>query len=57
MPDAHRIIDLAYDGKPVGDEQEFVVATNNYRAGGGGNFPGDDGKTIVFEAPTPARKC
>jgi 2',3'-cyclic-nucleotide 2'-phosphodiesterase/3'-nucleotidase len=35
----------------VGEAQEFLVATNNYRAGGGGNFPGADGKTIVVEAP------
>jgi 2',3'-cyclic-nucleotide 2'-phosphodiesterase/3'-nucleotidase len=28
---------------------EFVVATNNYRASGGGNFPGMDGSNIVLE--------
>ncbi|MBM6593422.1 bifunctional 2',3'-cyclic-nucleotide 2'-phosphodiesterase/3'-nucleotidase [Microvirga pudoricolor] len=54
-PDAHRIKDLTYKGVPVKDDQEFVVATNNYRAGGGGNFPGNDGKTIVFEAPDLTR--
>ena len=54
-PAAHRIRDLAYKGSPVKDDQEFVVATNNYRAGGGGNFPGNDGKTIVFEAPDLTR--
>jgi 2',3'-cyclic-nucleotide 2'-phosphodiesterase/3'-nucleotidase len=50
-PQAHRIRDLAFNGKPVDDAQEFLVVTNNYRAGGGGNFPGADGKTIVMEAP------
>jgi 2',3'-cyclic-nucleotide 2'-phosphodiesterase/3'-nucleotidase len=54
-PDAHRIKDLAYNGKPVADDQVFVVATNNYRAGGGGNFPGNDGKTIVLDAPDLTR--
>jgi 2',3'-cyclic-nucleotide 2'-phosphodiesterase/3'-nucleotidase len=29
---------------------EFVVATNNYRASGGGNFPGMDGSNVVYEA-------
>src|SRR3954454_14842635 len=54
-PDAHRIKDLAYNGKAVTDDQLFVVATNNYRAGGGGNFPGNDGKTIVLDAPDLTR--
>ncbi|HEX2136002.1 MAG TPA: bifunctional 2',3'-cyclic-nucleotide 2'-phosphodiesterase/3'-nucleotidase [Microvirga sp.] len=54
-PDARRIKDLAYQGKPVADDQLFVVATNNYRAGGGGNFPGADGKTTILEAPDLTR--
>ena len=46
---ARRIVDLAFRGQPVIDAMEFVVATNNYRASGGGNFPGMDGSNIVFE--------
>jgi len=53
--DARRIKDLTYNGKPVTDDQVFIVATNNYRAGGGGNFPGNDGSTIVLEAPDLTR--
>ncbi len=52
---ASRIVGLAYQGKPVTPEQEFVVVTNNYRASGGGNFPGNDGKTIVLDAPDATR--
>ncbi|WP_049974173.1 bifunctional 2',3'-cyclic-nucleotide 2'-phosphodiesterase/3'-nucleotidase [Azospirillum sp. B4] len=46
--DSHRIVDLRYDGQPVKDGDEFIVVTNNYRANGGGNFPGLDGKNIVY---------
>ena len=46
---ARRIVDLAFRGQPMTDAMEFVVATNNYRASGGGNFPGMDGSKIVFE--------
>ena len=54
-PDAHRIVDLTWQGMPVGDEMEFVVATNNYRASGGGSFPGAMGDTIILEAPDTNR--
>jgi 2',3'-cyclic-nucleotide 2'-phosphodiesterase/3'-nucleotidase len=47
---ARRIVDLRFQGQPVTDSMEFVVATNNYRASGGGNFPGMDGSNIVYEA-------
>jgi 2',3'-cyclic-nucleotide 2'-phosphodiesterase/3'-nucleotidase len=47
---ARRVVDLRYQGQPVTDAMEFIVATNNYRASGGGNFPGMDGKNVVYEA-------
>ena len=54
-PDANRIRNLAYNGAPVTDDMEFVIATNNYRASGGGSFPGADGSTVIFEAPDTNR--
>ncbi|WP_029287565.1 bifunctional UDP-sugar hydrolase/5'-nucleotidase [Cellulomonas sp. HZM] len=39
-PVGSRVVDLAYGGTPVADDQQFVVAINNYRQSGGGNFPG-----------------
>ena len=55
-PDAHRIVDLAFDGAPIDPDAEFAVVTNNYRAGGGGDFPGLDGSTIIVEAPQTNRQ-
>jgi 2',3'-cyclic-nucleotide 2'-phosphodiesterase/3'-nucleotidase len=54
-PDANRIKNLTFNGAPVTDDMEFVIATNNYRASGGGSFPGADGSTVIFEAPDTNR--
>ncbi|MEK6216406.1 MAG: bifunctional 2',3'-cyclic-nucleotide 2'-phosphodiesterase/3'-nucleotidase, partial [Boseongicola sp.] len=54
-PDANRIKNLTFNGAPVTDGMEFVIATNNYRASGGGSFPGADGSTVIFEAPDTNR--
>jgi 2',3'-cyclic-nucleotide 2'-phosphodiesterase / 3'-nucleotidase len=55
-PVGQRITKLTYHGKPVQPEQPFVVVTNNYRASGGGHFPGLDGQNIVLAAPDGTRE-
>ncbi len=54
-PERDRIRDLSYRGRPVDPSESFIVVTNNYRAGGGGRFPGLDGSNIVLSAPDANR--
>ncbi|GGH59578.1 bifunctional 2',3'-cyclic-nucleotide 2'-phosphodiesterase/3'-nucleotidase [Frigidibacter albus] len=48
-PAARRIRNLCHMGLPVRPDQAFVVATNSYRAGGGGGFRGTGPDSIVYE--------
>ncbi|MBL8330583.1 MAG: bifunctional 2',3'-cyclic-nucleotide 2'-phosphodiesterase/3'-nucleotidase [Rubrivivax sp.] len=54
---SRRILNLSFNGKPIEDEARFIVVTNNYRAGGGGNFPALDGRNIVMNAPDENREA
>jgi 2',3'-cyclic-nucleotide 2'-phosphodiesterase/3'-nucleotidase len=50
-PNARRVVDLSYQGRPIEENAAFLVVTNSYRANGGGHFPGCDGRSVVYEAP------
>ncbi len=56
QPAGRRITTLTYQGQPIDPRQRFVVATNNYRASGGGHFPGLDGSSVVLAAPDGVRE-
>lgn len=54
---ANRIKNLSFNGSPIDDKQEFLVVTNNYRAGGGGHFPClKNGDKLVYLAPDETRQ-
>lgn len=55
QPVGQRIVNLRYQGAPLSPSREFLVATNNYRASGGGGFPGLDGSKTVIAAPDSSR--
>ncbi|MDP5274919.1 bifunctional 2',3'-cyclic-nucleotide 2'-phosphodiesterase/3'-nucleotidase [Chengkuizengella axinellae] len=54
--ESSRIVNLQFEGQPVTADQKFIVATNNYRASGGGNFPGISGEKVIIEAPDENRQ-
>ena len=53
-PDASRIRQLTWQGKPIDPQALFLVATNNYRAYGG-KFAGTGDKYIAFASPDENR--
>lgn len=55
-PSARRICDLSLNGQPLDPESQMIVATNSYRASGGGAFPGlGKGCATIFESHASSR--
>ncbi|MGG5462131.1 bifunctional 2',3'-cyclic-nucleotide 2'-phosphodiesterase/3'-nucleotidase [Clostridium sp. B9] len=55
--DSNRIKNLTFNGQPLNMDQEFLVVTNNYRAGGGGHFPGlKSGDKLVYLSQDETRQ-
>lgn len=56
QPLGSRIKNLSYLGKPMDTAQEFVIATNNYRATSGASFiPKLDGSSAIWASPDANR--
>ena len=56
QPPGSRIKNLSYLGKPMDTAQEFVIATNNYRATSGASFiPKLDGSSAIWASPDANR--
>ncbi|HCG7129766.1 TPA: 2',3'-cyclic-nucleotide 2'-phosphodiesterase [Vibrio parahaemolyticus] len=53
-PDSQRIVNLTFNGKPVDPKQDFIIATNNYRAYSN-TFPGSGPDFIAFDSPDENR--
>ncbi|PEA08960.1 bifunctional 2',3'-cyclic-nucleotide 2'-phosphodiesterase/3'-nucleotidase [Bacillus cereus] len=52
---ANRIVNMTYEGKPVDDKQNFIVATNNYR-GSSQTFPGVSKGEVVYQSQDETRQ-
>jgi 2',3'-cyclic-nucleotide 2'-phosphodiesterase/3'-nucleotidase len=49
-PDARRIVELRFAGRPVAPDAQFVLATNSYRTGGSGDFAGARPDRVIYAA-------
>ncbi|GAA3157169.1 5'-nucleotidase C-terminal domain-containing protein [Planomonospora alba] len=56
-PAGQRITGLSHQGRPVTDDQQFVVAVNNYRQSGGGGFPHITTAPVVYNAQVEIRQA
>ncbi|MFD2442799.1 bifunctional 2',3'-cyclic-nucleotide 2'-phosphodiesterase/3'-nucleotidase [Bacillus sp. CGMCC 1.16607] len=51
-----RIVNMQYNGKAIDPNQDFIIVTNNYRASGGGNFPGVKGSKYIIDSAEENRQ-
>ncbi|MCI1641879.1 MAG: 5'-nucleotidase C-terminal domain-containing protein [Actinomyces sp.] len=57
QPVGSRIENLTYEGKPVADDDQFILAINNYRQSGGGDYVSYVGDMpLVYDAQKEIRQ-
>jgi 2',3'-cyclic-nucleotide 2'-phosphodiesterase/3'-nucleotidase len=56
-PVGQRIVNLTREGAAVTPDQQFVLAVNNYRRSGGGNFPHVSTAPVVYNAQVEIRQA
>ena len=56
QPVGSRITNLLYGGAPLDPAKQFVMAVNNYRQSGGGNFPHIKNAPVVYNAQVEIRQ-
>lgn len=54
-PNSQRIKNLTFNAKPIDSKQNFILASNNYRALTG-VFPGSGEQNIVINSPDPVKE-
>ncbi|WP_299425497.1 bifunctional 2',3'-cyclic-nucleotide 2'-phosphodiesterase/3'-nucleotidase [uncultured Shimia sp.] len=54
-PQARRVGDICWRGVQIAPSQDFLLVTNDYRGGGGGNFPAMGQERAVEIAPARVR--
>lgn len=47
-PGARRVVNLRHEGRPVAPDAIFILATNSFRAAGGGRFPHAGGRHVIL---------
>jgi 2',3'-cyclic-nucleotide 2'-phosphodiesterase/3'-nucleotidase len=56
QPVGSRIVGLSYAGAALSPSQQFVIAINNYRQSGGGNFPHTTTAPVVYNRQVEIRQ-
>jgi len=55
-PVGERVVEIRYEGKPLIEDMEFIIMTDNYRAGGGGGLPHAVPENVVLKWDTDFRE-